>query len=65
MDAGVYILVETQWDATIPDFCKSIKDPIKKADTYDNVVMGSKRDEYFEITWKWWYNGWCFREVGQ
>ena len=30
MEAGVYSIVETQWDTTCPKFCKYIKETMKK-----------------------------------
>ena len=45
IEAGIYSLVETQWDMTSPTFCKYIKDTIKKEDRYASMALGSNMDE--------------------
>ena len=52
MEAGVYSLVETQWDATCPKFYQYILQKIKDKDTYAQIEYGSKLDEVFQKTWK-------------
>ena len=52
MEAGVYSLVEAQWDTTNSLFSKYIKDTIKKADKYAYVETSSNMDEEFETSWK-------------
>lgn len=39
MEAGVYNMVETQWDTTCPRFCKMIRQKNKKKDTYAKVFL--------------------------
>ena len=52
MEAGVYSIVETQWDTTCPKFCKFIRAKMKEHDTYAKAAFGSKTDESFLTSWK-------------
>jgi len=52
MEAGVYSIVETQWDTTCPKFCKFIRSKIKEHDTYAKASFGSNTDESFLTSWK-------------
>ena len=52
MEAGVYSIVETQWDTTCPKFCKYIKETMKKKDTYVKVAFSSNMDESYLTSWK-------------
>ena len=52
MEAGVYSIVETQWDTTSPVFSKYIKDTIKREDKYAHIETASNMDEEFESTFK-------------
>ena len=45
MEAGVYSIVETQWDTTSPTFSKYIKDTIKREDKYSHIETSSNMDE--------------------
>ena len=47
MEAGVYIIVETQWDTTDPRFHKYIKQMIKTKDKYAQVTYRSYMKEEF------------------
>jgi len=52
MEAGVYSLVETQWDTTCPTFCKRIRQTILGKDKYAKVSFASNMDETFLTSWK-------------
>ena len=50
MEAGVYSIVETQWDTTCPKFCKYIKETMKKKDKYVKAAFSSYMDESYLIS---------------
>ena len=52
MEAGVYSMVETQWDTTCPIFCKFFTEKLKAHDTYAKAAFGSNTDESFITSWK-------------
>ena len=52
MEAGVYSMVETQWDTTCPKFCIFIKEKTKAHDTYSKVSFSSNMDESYLTSWK-------------
>ena len=47
-NAGVYSLVETQWDTTSPAFKKYITSTIKKSDKYAQVEFSSNLEEKYD-----------------
>ena len=46
MEAGVFSVVETQWDTTCPKFCKMIQQTINAKDTYAKVSFSSNMDHF-------------------
>jgi len=52
MEAGVFSVVETQWNTTNPQFYKFIKQIINKKDKFAKVEFSSNLDEKYEKTWK-------------
>ena len=52
MEAGVFIVVKTQWNTTCPKFCTMIKQTIKAKDTYAKISFSSNMDEEYLTTWK-------------
>ena len=47
IEAGVYSMVETQWDTTCPKFCKFVREKLKDHDTYAKAAFDSNTDESF------------------
>jgi len=52
MEAGVYSVVETQWDTTCPIFCKFIQEKMKEKDKYVKALFSSNMDESYLTSWK-------------
>ena len=52
MEAGVYSIVETQWDTTCPKFCKYIRETMRTKDKYVKAAFSSNMDESYLISWK-------------
>ena len=52
MEAGVYSIVETQWDTTCPKFCKFIRGKMKEKDKYGKASFSSNMDEPYLKSWK-------------
>ena len=52
MEAGVYSMVETQWDTTCPKFCKFIREKMKEQDTYAKALFSFNMDELYLTSWK-------------
>ena len=52
MEAGVYNLVETQWNTTRKQFKQCIQKTIKAKDNYVQAEYGSDSDEEYETIWK-------------
>ena len=52
MKAGIYSVVEIQWDATRPTFRRFIQQKIKHKDKYAKDVFGSNMEEEYETSWK-------------
>ena len=47
IEAGVYNVVETQWDATCPKFCTYIQETLKHKDIYAKATFSSNMNESF------------------
>jgi len=52
MEAGVYSVVETQWDTTCPKFCKMKRQKMKEMDKYAKATFSSNMDETYLTSWK-------------
>ena len=52
MEAGVYNVVETQWDTTCPKFCKMIQETMKQKDKYVKATFSSNMDDSYLTSWK-------------
>ena len=52
MEAGIYSIVETQWDTTNHPFNRHINTTVKSIDKYAKVVYSSNMDEHVETNRK-------------
>ena len=52
MEAGMYSVVETQWDTTSPIFCRYITTTVTSKDKYANASIASNTDKEFLNIWK-------------